>query len=438
MNYRESLNLVSNYAISFYTKQMDARLLYHNHSHTWEMVDTVNKIASKYELDERDQFIILTAAWFYDTGYFAAADPGGYEDKSAANAAEFLKSIAISEDDIAEIKKCITSTQVPQHPQTKNEEIFCDAVLYYLGTGAYAEKSKLLKKETEILSNKKIPGNEWREINISLLETHRYFTDYCQSRLNKTKIENLNQLRRKQEEKSAQELLKRTETANFLPGEPGSGTDGETAIVVNISQQQDDQEKPGKKVKIKPGNPPAGREGKKSNARGIDAIFRTSSTNHQRLSSMADNKAHIMISVNSIIISVVLGLIVRKLDSNHFILVPTILLLLVNVITIIFSVLATRPRIPKGLFTKEQVDKKDVDLTFFGNYYKMEFEDYESGMKQMMDDREFLRGSMIRNLYGQAKVLGRKFTLLRISYNVFMFGIVIAVLAYVFALIFNQ
>ncbi|MEJ0104456.1 MAG: hypothetical protein WDO19_18655 [Bacteroidota bacterium] len=79
----------------------------------------------------------------------------------------------------------------------------------------------MLKKETEILSNKKIPGNEWREINISLLETHRYFTDYCQSRLNKTKIENLNQLRRKQEEKSAQELLKRTETANFLPGGTG-------------------------------------------------------------------------------------------------------------------------------------------------------------------------------------------------------------------------
>ncbi len=68
----------------------------------------------------------------------------------------------------------------------------------------------------------------------------------------------------------------------------------------------------------------------------------------------------------------------------------------------------------------------------------MEFEDYEAGMKAMMSDSEFLHGSMIRNLYGQARVLGRKFTLLRISYNVFMFGIVIAVLAYVFALVSLQ
>jgi len=430
MNYRESLNQVSNYAISFYTKQMDARLLYHNHSHTWEMVDTVNKIVSKYELDDRNRFIVLAATWFYDTGYFTAG-PGDYEDKSATNASGFLKSIEVSDGDIDEIKKCITGTRVPQHAQTKNEEIVCDAVLYYLGTDAFGEKSKLLRKETEILTNKKVPGNEWRETNISLLETHRYFTDYCQARLNKTKIENLNRLRRKQEEKSMEEVLKKTESVNALSVQPDSEAGGETAIVVNISSQQGDKEKPAKKVKVKP-------KKKKGAVKGIDAIFRTSSTNHQRLSSMADNKAHIMISVNSIIISVVLGLILGKVDTNHFILFPTILLLIVNVITIIFSVLATRPRIPKGFFTKEQVDNKDVDLTFFGNYYKMEFGDYEAGMKQMMNDSEFLHGSMIRNLYGQAKVLGRKFTLLRISYSVFMFGIVIAVLAYVLALVFNQ
>jgi predicted metal-dependent HD superfamily phosphohydrolase len=429
MNYNESLRLVSNYVVAFYTKQMDARLLYHNHSHTWELTETVTKMASKLGLGDRDRFIVLAAAWFYDTGYLVPG-PLGYEDKSAGQAAVFLKSIAVDDVDINEVKNCITATSIPQNPKTLPEKILCDALSYYMGTNDYAEKNRLLRSETEALTNEDISGTEWRHRSIAALETHNYFTDYCQSRLNNTKIENLNRLRRKQEEKAKDDLLKKEKAARRAAENAGSEEPGsERAIVVNISKPDGQQELSLKKQKEKK---------KEKAARGVDAMFRVSSTNHQRLSSQADNKAHIMISVNSIIISVVLGLIVRKLDSSsQYLLIPTILLLVVNVITIIFSVLATRPRIPLGYFTKEQIAKKDVDLTFFGNFYNMDFNEYEAGMDAMMHDAEFLHGSMIRNLYGQAKVLGRKFKLLHVSYNVFMFGIVVSVLAYVFVLIFN-
>lgn len=59
--------------------------------------------------------------------------------------------------------------------------------------------------------------------------------------------------------------------------------------------------------------------------------------------------------------------------------------------------------------------------------------DYEKGMNKMMDDREFLYGSLIKDVYAQGVVLGRKYRLLRIAYNVFMFGIVAAVLAFTIA-----
>src|SRR5579871_6355357 len=93
-------------------------------------------------------------------------------------------------------------------------------------------------------------------------------------------------------------------------------------------------------------------------------MFKNSSSNHQRLSVMADNKAFIMISVNSIIISVALGLIIGKFVLNPKLIIPTILLLSVNVITIIYAVLATRPTVMKGTFTKEQVEKKTVKVPF--------------------------------------------------------------------------
>src|ERR1017187_5319737 len=108
----------------------------------------------------------------------------------------------------------------------------------------------------------------------------------------------------------------------------------------------------------------------KHHLRGVQTMFKNSSSNHQRLSIMADNKAFIMITVNSIIISVGIGLLIGKFVENPHLIWPTILLLSVNIAAIIYSVLATRPNIPKGTFTREQVDQKTVNLMFFGNYYK--------------------------------------------------------------------
>ncbi len=71
-----------------------------------------------------------------------------------------------------------------------------------------------------------------------------------------------------------------------------------------------------------------------------------------------------------------------------------------------------------------------VNLLFFGNYYRMNFDDFDSGMKKMMNDRDFLYGSLTRDVYSQGLVLGRKYRLLRKGYNVFMYGIVISVIAF--------
>jgi Family of unknown function (DUF5706) len=51
-------------------------------------------------------------------------------------------------------------------------------------------------------------------------------------------------------------------------------------------------------------------------------------------------------------------------------------------------------------------------------------------MKKMMNDRDFLYGSLTRDVYSQGLVLGRKYRLLRKGYNVFMYGIVISVIAF--------
>lgn len=104
----------------------------------------------------------------------------------------------------------------------------------------------------------------------------------------------------------------------------------------------------------------------------------------------------------------------------------------------VLAILATRPSIPKGYFTKEELEAKKVNLLFFGNFHRMDLENYSQGMNEVMEDREFLYNTLIRDVFSQGVVLGRKFRLLRLAYNVFMFGLVLSVLVFLIVVIVNQ
>ncbi len=410
MNYHELLKKVEDHVNLFYLEHANESMYYHNLAHTKEVLDKAKKIADHYQLDDRQFFIVCAAACFHDTAYCIRGIEF-HEQKSAELANVFLRSAGVDEADIAAIEKCIMATQLPQSPYTINEKIVCDADLYNLGTDDFRQNNRLLRSEAEALGKVKIDGIAWRASTISLLETHHYHTDYCQLLLTKTKAENLIRLKDRQEKK-----IKKLQATTEVQ------TNGDTTTV-NIDTGVETTRPPLPRKKDRP-------------IKGIETMFRISSANSLRMSVMADNKAHIMISVNSIIISVVLGLIVKNLDEHRNLMIPTIILLAVNVATIIYSVLATRPRVTGGTFTQQQVDNKSVNLLFFGSYYNMGFKEYDDGMKRMMADSEFLYGSLTKDIFWQGKVLGRKYSLLRTSYTIFLYGIIAAVIAFSAAVAF--
>jgi predicted metal-dependent HD superfamily phosphohydrolase len=412
MNYHELLQKVEDHVNLFFREHADPNLFFHNLAHTRDVVDKTKQIADHFQLDDRNFFIVCAAACFHDTGQLIK-NGKGHEEKSAALAQDYLSSLSVTEQDITEIKKCILATTMPQGPQSLNEQIICDSDLFNLGTDAFREQNRLLRKEMEAVNNVKMDGIAWRASSINILEKHTYHTDYCRLLLNKAKAENLDRLKNRQEEK-----LKKEQEAAMLQN---TGSENTELITVNTDGK--------KKIKSKKKDKPV---------RGIETMFRISASKNVRISEMADNKAHIMISVNSIIISVVLGLIVRSLEQYTYLIIPTIILLAVNVFTIIFSVLATRPKIANGVFTKEEVANKSVNLLYFGSYYNMDLKAYEEGLNVMMEDRDFLYGNLTKDMFGQGKVLGHKYQLLRISYTIFLFGIIAAVLAFLAAIIFSR
>src|SRR6202012_3059595 len=90
-----------------------------------------------------------------------------------------------------------------------------------------------------------------------------------------------------------------------------------------------------------------------------------------------------------------------------------------------------------GVFCLEQIEDKKVNLLFFGNFYKMKLDDYYIGMQKVMHDKDLLYHTLIMDVYSQGVVLGRKYLQLRIAYNIFMFGLILSVLAFVIAVAFH-
>lgn len=379
MDYSEIILNVRAY-VNHYIEQYADGYCFHDKTHTDDVVKAVEELSDHYDLSEVDRFNVLCSAYFHDLGYLV----GGTDDhevRSAKIAREFLEREGVPTDIQSQIENCILSTRMPQSPRNLLESIVCDADLFHLGNDSFEERNKLMHQEAEHVRGEKIDKSVWRGLAIRLLQNHRYHTDYANEKLNATKQQNLDNLLKK--EKRAKDKVEQA----------------------------------------------------KKPERGIETMFRITSSNNQRLSDMADNKANILLTVNSIILSIVVAVLVGRLAYEPHLVFPTILLMAAVVCTMIFAILSTIPKIPDGHFKPEDVAQKKVNLLFFGNFYRMSYPDYEQGMGKVMLDSDLLYGMLTKDVYSQGVVLGRKYRLLRYAYGVFMFGLISSVIAFSFAVI---
>lgn len=165
--------------------------------------------------------------------------------------------------------------------------------------------------------------------------------------------------------------------------------------------------------------------------RGVQTIFKTALRNHTDLTNIADNKAGMMLSINAIIITIALPLLMSYIEGNRFLVIPLIVLMITCVVSVIFAALATQPGKLNGETSLEKVmSKSSSNLFFFGNFYNIDLNDYQKGVKDVIRDSEVLERSIINDLYFLGKALGKKFILLRVCYRVFMIGIALSVVAF--------
>ena len=180
-----------------YVRKLFARfdkpyLLYHNLEHTERVVEHAREIALHYALPEDALYVVLTAAWFHDTGHLLG-NIAEHEELGVRIMQEFLYGKQVVQPIIDKVAKCIMATKMPPQPVTLAEKILCDADTYHLGTEAFLKTDALVWQELELRLEKTIDHKQERSLRF--LEEHTFFTDYCRELLEEGKRRNIASLK---------------------------------------------------------------------------------------------------------------------------------------------------------------------------------------------------------------------------------------------------
>ena len=379
------------FVFDLFKNELDQTFIYHNHTHTERVLRSVREIIENSDISKDDAEILELTAILHDTGYTKTKE--GHEEESVKIATKFLKENKVDDKKIEAINECIMETKFKDTPKTDLGKIIRDADASHFGKKYFREASEFLRKELEIQGIKNYSPTEWLNENIKVLtKKHEFYTDYALKNWQPVKEKNLSKLmktKKKRRSKLKTEELKAKYKAQYKNESP---------------------------------------------ERGIQTFYRVALRNHIKLSDIADTKANILLSVNAIIISLVLANLISKLDNNAYLIYPTAIFTLSCVISMVLSIIATRPNITSGEFTKEDVANKNVNLTFFGNFHKMELNEFEWAINELLKDKNYVYSSLTKDLYFLGKVLERKYRILRVTYTIFMIGMIISVISFGVAL----
>ena len=101
MNYSQVLEHLKHEVIRFYKEREEPGLTYHNLQHTQDVVAHAVKFLNHYQLNDKEAFIVMVAAWYHDIGYFSGGATG-HEERGAAMAETFLRDHEADEEEAAE------------------------------------------------------------------------------------------------------------------------------------------------------------------------------------------------------------------------------------------------------------------------------------------------------------------------------------------------
>ena len=371
----------------FQKANTDPPLLYRGYKRSRELVDTCKEIAKGNKLNGAEGEVVLLSAWFHDAGYAAG---NGEREKSIELARAFLARQGQPESLTDAVAACLALGDGGATRDGVAHEVLLDALLVPLANKGHVAEAELLRLEEEGRTGKRYSDVEWTQSRIDYLEKHAYRTRWAQLEYDGQRAKSIVRLRKR--------LRKQREEAT-----------GHRADEARIA---------------------------KTLGRTVESIFGDLTKNQLKLLSIADRRTSTMIHVNAIMISLLVGLVLRKIEEYGHLLVPTVVLLCVNLAVVILSILSLRAgRGSVGRFVRDDAAAYEANLLVMNNEEDVRLPDYMERMNQLLADAPALQKAMVEYLYFGRTMLVRRRKTLQLTYDIFIYGLAIAVLFFAVAMI---
>lgn len=389
----ELLNKARSYVLEQFEAGLAPKYLFHNFAYSTEIESAVKGLLKKTELGERTQNLLRIASLFYPVGYIDGHKKFRETSVEALNEWAEIEGVDLSSPD-GNAADWILGVKGADQDSPLPVRLLHDACWSWLGRKRFDRRSNLLQLERDTIGSKEGDPIKFGEDMQDLLLNFNYLTSVGKREYDTRRRSNVS------------------------------------------SQQRENYTIEQNEVKARTG---------KNFGRGIDTMYRTAFRNHINLSRIADGKANMMISINTIILSIVITVSGASLSffedvffENPEFLIPIISLLLSSLIAVVFAVFSARPNVTEYRIKKDKLIKsKEASLLYFGNFLKLEKKEFVEYMATMKLNQSALYDDLAKDLYDLGQVMHRKYLLLTISYNTFVGGLALAVISFLTVYLLN-
>ena len=384
---KELLQQARKYVYGYLTEHLPAEYVFHDYDHAEEVAEVAGMLAKKAEMPQEQAILLKLAAWFHDVGYTEGAE--GHEERSAVIARQFMKEKGIAEESIQFVEQLIRATHHDAVPEAAPEKILHDANYSFLGRKRFERRGQLLRLEEERASGERFTMLEWNRRLLDMQLSVKFHTIWAQGAFSKRRNKNI---------AGHKESLAK-------------------------ARKTDIRKQTGKDF-----------------GRGVDTIYRVTLRNHINLSSIADGKANMIISINTLVLSILItaasagfSLSQQTIGENLKFIIPVLLLMLTSLTAITFAVFSAMPKVSGQEFTEDDVRQHRVSLLYFGNFLKIPKDDFVDYLRGLKEDQAVLYDDLSRDLYNLGQVLQKKYLLLTYAYRVFVGGLALSFIAFLAA-----
>ncbi|MEO8763521.1 MAG: Pycsar system effector family protein [Ginsengibacter sp.] len=357
------------------------------------MVREAMKIGKSLSIKKRSFENAITATWFAFAGVkIISGGPG----ESVVLLDKFFTESNYPAEDREVVRNAINTVRENKYADTKVEKIVCDAINSALAWPDIFENIILVKEEEERLTGVHREELYYLTFFRNAFLKRRYYTKYATEEYGGQREKNFELLERRIHKLESTEKSKTINSKN-----------SEENQILSDKETED--------------------------------LFKIAFRNYNRLISVADSKAALLIHVNSIIISVVLGLVISKIEKNSFLLTPTVTLFVFCLATIFLSVLASRPQ--KNSYS-EKISSHTYQKFFFGSFDLIDssfrhatWENYYAQLHELFNNaKDGVYLELFKESFNVRKVLARKFSYLSVAYWVFIIGLAVSILIFVISI----